>query len=525
MSKFRDCFQDRLLTILSIGGLMVGINYGILSYLPSSYFSTGGLMSEETNYPMLNYSQPSYEIIDADLNICKIKVTSLINPSSTSLPERKEILFNEAKKNSLCAMAFIQTLAMNGDEQALRLQALYQAYHRFFDMQDNSQLLKISQQILDDKKTDPLSHEIADYINNLLSGKPIDPSHYEARTLWNLLIPSFEETFSVVPPKKLYAEQLVKVPEMHASHNAFPDLIKYNGKYFATFREAASHVHYKDDGKIRILEGNFDTLSRRWNWTNVALLSKEGYDLRDPRFFIDENKELKIMVGASMINEEDTTVMMVPHVAEFKEGAWQLAEAVADPSAGGARGQWIWKVTWNPQDHCGYAFSYGNSSHVSLMKTCDGFKFDKIGEISFEDLTDYSEGTLRFKSDGTAIALIRTRKNGIIGVAHPQDEYRAWNWSKIPFRIGGPNFLISGNEDYMIAGTRHFFLNDDNTLDEATIIGLMDEKSLTPLIRLKSQFDSSYPGMVLEEDGSITVLYYSSDKDCKSNLFITNLLL
>lgn len=253
------------------------------------------------------------------------------------------------------------------------------------------------------------------------------------------------------------------------------------------------------------------------------MLSKEGFDLRDPRFFVNQDNALQMIIGGSIINEKDETTMMIPHVAILKEGHWSLSEATVDPSTNGSRGQWIWRVTWNAYDHHGYALSYGKSYTVSLMRTADGFTFEKIADIG-ESFTNLSEGTLRFKSDGTVIALIRGKRDGLIGTSNPNDGYTKWSLNLVPFRVGGPNFLISKQENYMLAGTRHFFLNDDNTLDEATILGFMDERSLTPSIRLKSHFDNSYPGMVLEEDGSITVIYYSGESEEKSNIYITRVV-
>jgi hypothetical protein len=91
----------------------------------------------------------------------------------------------------------------------------------------------------------------------------------------------------------------------------------------------------------------------------------------------------------------------------------------------------------------------------------------------------------------------------------------------IPFRLGGPNFVLSSDEHSMWAATRYFFLHQDNELDEATILASMTQKELTPLLRLKSSYDNSYPGIVLEEDGSLTILYYSSTLDTTSNIYIT----
>jgi len=49
----------------------------------------------------------------------------------------------------------------------------------------------------------------------------------------------------------------------------------------------------------------------------------------------------------------------------------------------------------------------------------------------------------------------------------------------------------------------------------------MYNKKLVPLLQLQSYSDASYPGMVLEEDDSMTILYYSSTPDGKSKIYIT----
>lgn len=350
----------------------------------------------------------------------------------------------------------------------------------------------------------------------------MDPSLENARNLLNKLIPGIEQALTMPLPQKIYPEQEIIVPEMEGEHKAFPDLIKYKGYYYACFREANSHVSYQDFGKIRILKGNFDAETKIWKWENVALLSKQGYDLRDPRFFINRDNALQIMIGGSIINDKNETIMRTPHVAILKNDQWVILEAMTDPSANSATGQWIWRVTWNAYDNQGYALSYGKNSTLSLMKTADGIKFEKVVDITAAPLTDLSEGTLRFKPDGTAVALIRSRKNGIIGTAAPSDNYTKWSLSVLPFRMGGPNFVIS-KQQKMWAATRYFFLKENNILDEATIVGFMDEKSLTPALRLKSGFDTSYPGMVLEEDESLTLIYYSSESEKKSHIYITRI--
>src|SRR4051812_21563475 len=63
------------------------------------------------------------------------------------------------------------------------------------------------------------------------------------------------------------------------AHNAFTDLIRFNGKWFCTFRESEAHVG--GDGNIRVI-----TSTNGEQWESAALLSEAGVDLRDPKLSI-----------------------------------------------------------------------------------------------------------------------------------------------------------------------------------------------------------------------------------------------
>src|SRR4051794_16953448 len=63
------------------------------------------------------------------------------------------------------------------------------------------------------------------------------------------------------------------------SHNAFTDLIRFRGEWFATFRESEDHVG--GDGKLRVIRSKDGD-----HWESAALLEEKGVDLRDPKLSI-----------------------------------------------------------------------------------------------------------------------------------------------------------------------------------------------------------------------------------------------
>jgi len=473
---------------------------------------------------MISQEMPAF--ITPEYKITSSQDTWLIsvNTNTPLAHQIKPSIQNEASKSSMLAITYIQQLAKEDVSIAKSISTLYSGYKKYFIDRNTTDFIKICDDIINNGSTETLAKETAHYIRNLLKGKISEKT--EGRALAKQIMPSIKQTILMTPPTKVHEEQKISIPEMSAPHNAFPDLIKFKGEYYVCFREALSHVAHNDLGKVRILKGNYNEETKNWNFEHVALLSSDTYDFRDPKFFIDGNQNLRLIIDGSIIDEKETTIDMIPHTASLKQdGKWEIVKAEADKEASGIKGQWIWRVTWNEFDNCGYGFSYDKDTGVYLMKTTDGIKFDKISYISNSILPrdSLNEATIRFKKDGTAVAFIRTTRNGLVATASPKDNYKDWALKIIPFRTGGPNFLISETDLKMWASTRHLFVNPDNTLDEATIFGFMDEKRLVPLLRLKSFSDTSYPGMVMENDKSISIAYYSSQEGNKSDVYIVRL--
>src|SRR3546814_8892868 len=80
-------------------------------------------------------------------------------------------------------------------------------------------------------------------------------------------------------------------------HNAFTDLIRFDGKFYCSFREGAAHVPDGEgtDGVVRIISSVDGD-----NWESVAVLAKEGLDLRDPKLSITPSGQLMVLMGGSI---------------------------------------------------------------------------------------------------------------------------------------------------------------------------------------------------------------------------------
>ena len=318
--------------------------------------------------------------------------------------------------------------------------------------------------------------------------------------------------------------ELVSVEKIwdRGKHNAFTDLIRFNDRWYCTFREADAHVG--GDGQLRVL-GSDDGRS----WASAALLSEKGIDLRDPKLSVTPDGRLMIVAGGS-VYEGRKLLGRQPRVAFSKDGKdWTTPRRVL------TEGEWLWRVTW----HGGkaYGVSYNAAERASkaakdaaatgkappgpaewklkLVVSSDGVNYDLVKHL---DVPGHpNETTLRFLPDGEMLAWVRREGGNTLGwFGRSKPPYTDWTWKEGTARLGGPNFLPLA-EGRLVGVTR---LYDKPVRTAACIIDPATAK-LTGEITLPSGGDTSYAGMVWHE-GLLWVSYYSSHEK-KSSIYLAKL--
>jgi hypothetical protein len=286
--------------------------------------------------------------------------------------------------------------------------------------------------------------------------------------------------------------QLVSLQKIwdRGPHNAFTDLIRYRNQWFCVFRESDAHVG--GDGSIRILT------SRDGNrWDTAAHLADPGVDLRDPKLSITPDGRLMLLAGGSLYDGK-TLLGRQPRVAFSRNGRrWTSPQKILAP------GDWLWRVTWHKGRAYGVSYRGARSDPRSgvLYSSSDGLRYDRICDFPVPGV---SEATVRFLADDTMVALVRREidpRHGWIGTSSPP--YTEWNWTEIPHRLGGPNFLVLPGGSLLAGGRAH--TPDGPT----TVLARMTTTSYEPLLTLPSGGDTSYPGLVFHA-GLLWVSYYSS---------------
>ncbi len=281
-----------------------------------------------------------------------------------------------------------------------------------------------------------------------------------------------------------------------APHNAFTDLVRWDGKWLCSFREGSGHVP-GSDGEARVIAS-----ADGERWDSFVLLEEEGIDLRDPKLSVAPDGRLMLLVhGADYRGKDVVRRGGFVAFAEPGGGFGGLQEIELDPAVA-TDFDWLWRVTWH--GGTGYGVVYrkaGESWSTALFSTEDGLRYQLVAP--FEIAGRPNEATVRFDHGDGMHVVVRNEASATAqyGVAAPP--YTDFAWRPINTRLGGPDLLQLPDGSWLL-GTRRY------SKPTRTGFGLLDGhggfeiRALVP-----SAGDTSYPGMVVEGD-SVWVSYYSS---------------
>ncbi|MDP8243551.1 MAG: hypothetical protein P9L94_05665 [Candidatus Hinthialibacter antarcticus] len=312
---------------------------------------------------------------------------------------------------------------------------------------------------------------------------------------------------------ELQVEETYKIWD-NAPTNAFTDLTLIDGKFICVFREGTAHV--SPDGSIRVLQS-----TDLKNWQSLALIQKDGYDLRDPKITLHPDGKTWLIYGGAAVREgKQPATSHQSFVVTSTDGLnWSPLIWAAAPS------QWLWRVTWFNDAAYGIAYNVSPQSRAerrygtTLLKSDDGKTFTELVPSLFGE-SGPTEATLRFAEDGTCYCLQRRDgKEGntaLLGTSQPP--YKEWSWKDLGRYFGGPDFIQIPSGEWIASGRFH---TDDGS---KTVVCLLDVEngSLEQKLTLPSGGDTSYPGM-LWHDGKLIVSYYSSHEG-KTSIYLSTIL-
>ncbi len=284
-------------------------------------------------------------------------------------------------------------------------------------------------------------------------------------------------------------------------HNAFTDLVRYQGKWVCGFREAPSHTGGVKDSRIRVIVSGD---AQQWESAGVIDDQKRG-DIRDAKFALMPDGRLMLLTATQLFDKSKQSHQS--HAWFTKDlKSWDGPHDVGDADI------WAWGIVFH--EDVGYSIGYRtkNPRYVRLYSTQQGTDFDTLVE-NMGVLDPYpNESVIVFDRDSDkAYCLLRCKGPAQLGVATPP--YDNWQWKVTDRAIGGPE-MIQVPDGRLLAGGRLY----DGKVRTSLFWVDPETAELSEALKLPSGGDTSYPGFVIQGD-TLYVSYYSSHEG-KSSIYL-----
>ena len=306
----------------------------------------------------------------------------------------------------------------------------------------------------------------------------------------------------------------------NGEHNAFTDLIRWNDRFFLTFRSCPDGHMVFPTAKIVVLESD-DAKS----WEKVYEFSVPKRDTRDPHF-LDFKGKLFIYTGTwycgdSAPKREDYDMNTHLGFGVWTEDGtkWSVPQQLE-----GTYGHYIWRAT----AHDGKAYLCGRRRHgyaagngerglieSAMLESEDGLHWRFTG--LFQD-TKGDETDFLFEPDGQVVALVRNKESTLNRSRPP---YQKWERKNLGVYIGGPMLTRWGGR-YLIGGRKMDYDKEAKARKARTVLyWLKKDDSLQQIAMLPSGGDNSYPGFVELSPKKGLLSWYSSHEKDKNGKTIT----
>ena len=301
----------------------------------------------------------------------------------------------------------------------------------------------------------------------------------------------------------------------NGEHNAFTDLVWFQGKIYLTFRSCPDGHMVFPSSTIRVLVS--ENLGR--DWREVHRFSVPRRDARDPHFLVFRDR-LFVYTGTWYCGDGPPKVreanQMLGYAAVTADGESWTGPHLLE----GTYGHYVWRAAHfggraylcgrRKKDFVETAVTSDEGRRLTesvMLESDDGLRF-RTRAFFQEEFGN--ETAFQFASDGSVTAVARTVRNAQLCRSAPP--YTEWSRLDLGRYIGGP-LLARWNGRYVVGG-RHM------TPEQPAVTALywLEGDSLEEFVRLPSGGDNSYPGLVETPSGKALVSWYSShEKDANGD--------
>lgn len=288
-------------------------------------------------------------------------------------------------------------------------------------------------------------------------------------------------------------------------HNGFLDMFYWKGNFYLAYRSATNHTDL--DSRLVVLRS-----ADARNWEEIANLTGDGEDLRDPKFAdIGGRLFLYILKNRGPLALPYTTVFSV----SSNGTEWSLLQSIEPAdwvfSRPKTNDQKIWYVPATSRYH----------NRTLLLKTMNGLNWEPVAQMYAGAL--HGEVAITFLPDGTMLSTVRV-EGGVSPFGSPSAStelgislapYTDWSYTRsLTTRLDGPRlfehegtvYAAGRYEPDVVPGS----LNRGGYFNKKrTAIFVVKDSELIHLTDLPSGGDTSYPGVVRLKD-QLYIAYYTS---------------
>jgi hypothetical protein len=296
----------------------------------------------------------------------------------------------------------------------------------------------------------------------------------------------------------------------NGEHNAFTDLVRFEGHYYLTFRSCPDGHMVHPTSSIIVLKS-----PDLQEWAQVHRFSVPLRDTRDPHFLVFQEK-LFVYTGTWYSGE--TSIGSGPRDLNLHLGyaAWSPdgAEWHSPIMLEGTFGHYIWRAaTFGGKAYlCGrrkHEFDVrpkgeGTAVESALLESDDGLVW-KTRSL-FQEING-DETAFQFNPDGSLLAIGR-RGSQPAQILRSQPPYAEWDRRDLDRYIGGP--LLTRWGDRWVVGGRKSIGSSGPKTSMCWLTG----DTLHEFAELPSGGDNSYPGFLeLDPKHAVMSWYSTHEKD------------
>jgi hypothetical protein len=295
--------------------------------------------------------------------------------------------------------------------------------------------------------------------------------------------------------------------ERDGLHNAFTDLIYWQGQYFVSYRKGTAHASLDGEACVSVS-------CDRQRWRPAGRVKIPG-DNRDPKL-VAVSPERLAMVFPTW--EGGVAQRRLQQYVSFSNDGYNWETPIKILEAG----HWLWRVTPFGGRFYGacYDFPVGPGKareyRLTLLASDDLITWEQVSQIGSVAMA-MGESAMHFQADGEL--WIVSRQNQAPSTSYfsvSQPPYTQWETSNLDTMIHAP-VILAHNDKLFVAGRRSTRVENDQTwpfmgsVQSTHSLGIwqLERGKVTPVMRIPAMGDCSYPGLIKDPEGRVCLSYYS----------------